>query len=51
VLRGGAAVRGGAVDVGKHLRPSYRSGRMVLFVARVTSPEPAAPEWRAVKLD
>lgn len=42
------AVIGGSVDIGKHLRPSWREGRVVLYV------EPAeagtAVRWRAVKL-
>jgi hypothetical protein len=48
--RGGFVERG-TVDIGKRLRPSYRGGRVVLFV------EPAAgdgggsePHWRALKL-
>jgi hypothetical protein len=42
----GAPVGRGTVDVGKHLRPSYRGGRVVLFV------ESAGPtgQWRALKL-
>jgi hypothetical protein len=45
-----APVTGGTVDVGKHLRPNYRGGRVVLYVT------PAAPEaahtarWQAVRL-
>lgn len=36
---------GNAVDVGKHLRPNWRNGRVVLFV------EPSSEfPWRAVKL-
>lgn len=48
----GSAVREGVIDVGKRLRPSYRGGRVVLFVERVGSPERAAQEatWRALKL-
>jgi hypothetical protein len=42
----GAAVERGTVDLGKHLRPSYRGGRVVLFV----EPAGSAEEWRALKL-
>ncbi len=44
----GTAIADGRVDVGKHLRPNVRGGRIVLFV------EPLAPggtaDWRAVKV-
>ncbi len=44
----GAELVSGTVDVGKHLRPSYRRGRVVLFV------DPSGPDtpssWRARKL-
>ena len=44
----GASLRTGVVDVGKHLRPSYRGGRVVLFVEA----EGARPGyWRARKLE
>jgi hypothetical protein len=43
-----APVREGLIDVGKHLRPSYRSGRVVLFVERADG-DPQ--RWRALKLD
>ena len=46
VAESGRAVEAGVVDVGKHLRPSYRSGRVVLFVE--PAEEPGA--WRALKL-
>ena len=36
------------VDVGKHLRPNWRGGRVVLFVERSAE---AASSWRARKLD
>lgn len=44
----GEAFAGDAIDVGKHLRPNWRDGRIVLFVE-----PPAAPglPWRARKLD
>jgi hypothetical protein len=47
-LRTGIGIAEGFVDVGKHLRPNFRSGKIVLFV------EPAAAggdcAWQAVKL-
>ncbi len=49
-----APVGSGLVDVGKHLRPSYRAGRVVLFVERVEAGEHDRGEphrWRALKLD
>ncbi len=40
----------GPVDIGKHLRPNWRGGRIVLYVE--SSPEPGSPApWRAVKID
>jgi hypothetical protein len=46
-----APVESGTVDVGKHLRPSYRGGRVVLFVERVEAFEGGGqPYWRARKL-
>ena len=47
-----ALVTSGTVDVGKHLRPSYRGGRVVLFVepAEGADPRAEAPGWRALKL-
>lgn len=39
----------GYVDVGTHLRPNRRGGRIVLFVQADERPDAAAP-WRAVKL-
>ncbi len=39
----------GTVDVGKHLRPNYRQGRVILFVE--SSPiNPAPDQWQAVRL-
>jgi hypothetical protein len=35
----------GIVDVGRHLRPNVRDGRIVLFVERT-----GESAWRAVKL-
>ena len=46
-------VTDGVVDVGKHLRPSFRGGRVVLFVgggaASARQADPAA-RWKALKL-
>jgi len=42
----GGAFTGDAVDVGKHLRPNWRAGRMVLFV----EPSEDGTPWRACKL-
>jgi hypothetical protein len=39
----------GPIDIGKHLRPNWRGGRIVLFVEAVPDPGSPAP-WRAVKL-
>ena len=39
---------GDAVDVGKHLRPNWRGGSIVLFVE---PPETPGLPWRALKLD
>lgn len=41
-------VERGVVDVGKHLRPSYRGGRVVLFVE--PDGEADVQGWRALKL-
>jgi hypothetical protein len=53
-------VTDGVVDVGKHLRPSFRGGRVVLFVepahpgdpdrAPAGEEDPPASRWRALKL-
>jgi hypothetical protein len=43
-------VRTGSVDVGKHLRPNYRGGRIVLFVAPAPPDPPPAAAWHAVRL-
>jgi len=45
----GMPVTVGPVDVGKHLRPNRRGGRIVLFVEASAGPEAIAP-WRAVKV-
>jgi hypothetical protein len=41
------AVKGGLVDVGKHLRPNFRENRVMLYVEPV---ECGPPDWRAVRL-
>ena len=41
----GEPFSGNAVDVGKHLRPNWRSGRIVLFVEGRRT----VPSWRALK--
>jgi hypothetical protein len=46
-LAPGRPFPGGAVDVGKHLRPNWRGGRIVLFVE---PPSDGSTLWRAVKL-
>lgn len=44
-----APVSLGAVDIGNHLRPNWRNGRIVLYVDASTEPGSFIP-WRAVKL-
>ena len=44
----GEAFAGGEIDVGKHLRPNSRGGRVVLFVE---PPETPGLPWRAQRLD
>lgn len=44
----GAPVFDGLVDVGKHLRPNLRGGRIVLLVEPAA--DPAGPPWCAVKV-
>jgi len=43
-------VERGTVDVGKHLRPSYRGGRVVLFVEPNEGGPADGRNWRARKL-
>ena len=45
----GAPIWQGVVDVGKHLRPSYRGGRVVLFVEAEDGADRSG-RWRARKL-
>jgi hypothetical protein len=42
-------VSSGPIDIGKHLRPNRRGGRIVMFVEPSSGPDAAAP-WHAVKL-
>jgi hypothetical protein len=46
----GEPVRCGLVDVGKHLRPNRRGGRIVLHVEATTAVPDRAGPWRAVKI-
>ena len=46
----GWVISEGRVDVGKRLRPSYRGGRVVLYVAPAPEDAPADYLWRAVRL-
>jgi hypothetical protein len=47
-VKSGEPVTLGPVDIGKHLRPNWRGGRIVLYVDAST--EPGAAPWRALKL-
>ena len=48
---GRPSVTHGYVDIGKHLRPSYRAGRVVLLVEPLEGPGgDGHPRWRARKL-
>jgi hypothetical protein len=40
----------GQVDVGKHLRPNCRAGRVVLFVMPSLAPAGGVAAWQAVRL-
>ena len=40
----------GVVDVGKHLRPNYRNGRIVIYVARLEGASRSGTDWQAVRL-
>jgi hypothetical protein len=41
-------VASGPIDIGKHLRPNWRGGKIVLYVDAST--EPGTAPWRALKL-
>lgn len=45
-----AVVETGEVDVGKHLRPNYRHGRIVLFARSTTAHSGNTAHWEAVRL-
>ena len=47
-LSDGREVTSGMIDVGKHLRPNLRGGKIVLFVEPSDDANEAA--WRAVRL-
>jgi len=44
------AVQSGRVDVGKHLRPSYRKKKIVLFARPMAGGEAGSDSWQAVRL-
>jgi hypothetical protein len=46
----GLPVTEGFLDVGKHLRPNRRAGRVVLFVTPTPAPASGVPAWQAVRL-
>jgi hypothetical protein len=46
----GTPVSRGVVDVGKHLRPSYRNHRIVLFARRAAEATRGSGRWQAVRL-
>jgi hypothetical protein len=48
-LKSDQLVTTGPIDIGKHLRPNWRGGQLVLFVDAVDDSASVAP-WRAVKL-
>lgn len=45
----GQSITHGMVDVGKHLRPNLRGGRIVLFVAPAPEDAAATAAWQAVR--
>jgi hypothetical protein len=49
-LETGGLVSAGTVDVGKHLRPSYRNHRVVLFARPAEDGENGSSCWQAVRL-
>lgn len=48
-LNSGREIMTGIVDVGKHLRPNYRQGRVVLFVQPAIA-DGSTDQWQAVRL-
>jgi hypothetical protein len=49
-VAGNEPVMGGLVDVGKHLRPNLREGRIVLFVESPNDDAGSVCPWQAVRL-
>ncbi len=45
VMNTGESLTAGIVDIGKRLRPNYRQGKIVLYVAQND-----APHWEAVRV-
>jgi len=50
LMESAVAIAAGRVDVGKHLRPSWREGRVVLFVTPAPPETAHAAPWQAVRL-
>ena len=48
-VESGAAIVDGTVDVGKHLRPNLREGKVVLFVKFVPAIDATPAHWEAVR--
>lgn len=42
-------VTSGTIDVGKHLRPNYRGGRIVLFAQPQSNADGQASDWQAIR--
>jgi hypothetical protein len=49
ILASGKQITLGSIDIGKHLRPNWRGGRIVLYAEPLPNPN-AVASWRAVKL-
>jgi hypothetical protein len=49
ILESGEQITRGSVDIGKHLRPNLRGGRIVLYV-NASNDRSAGASWQAVKL-
>ena len=49
-VQSGEPVLRGTVDVGKHLRPNYRDGQVVLFVMASDDDRSPETDWQAVRL-
>ena len=48
-LESGTEVKNGTIDVGKHLRPNYRQGKIVLFAQPQSEKEGKAEHWQAIR--